>query len=160
MSLFDTNCPIDALKWENGGFFVKTDPTLLDLKRIHAFLSASYWATGIPKDLVAKSIEHSLCFGIYLSSGLQIGFARTITDRATFAYLADVYLEREWRGKGISKWLLTSTILHPKLQGLRRFCKGTRDAHNLYRKFGFENSKKPENWMEIKLSGAYQKPNL
>jgi GNAT superfamily N-acetyltransferase len=143
-------------------FEISTDPARLQLARIHAFLSRSYWAKGIPLDLVRKSIAHSLCFGVFAHAGpepRQIGFARVISDQATFAYLADVYIEEDWRGRGLSRWLLRTILDHPELQGLRRFCLGTRDAHGLYAKFGFAVNAQPENWMEIRVFNAYEKPS-
>jgi GNAT superfamily N-acetyltransferase len=145
------------MRWEKDDFEVSTDPALLDVDRIHAFLASSYWSTGIPLEIVRTSIENSLCFGLYRSSDKrQLGFARVISDYATFAYLGDVYVEAEWRGKGLSKWLMSCIVSHPNLQGLRRFCLGTRDAHGLYRQFGFEVAKQPENWMEIKVPDLYR----
>lgn len=148
------------MKWEKDGFVISTNSEELDVPRIHAFLSSSYWAAGIPIELVRKSIQNSLSFGLYrpAAKGLeQIGFARVVSDYATFAYLADVYVEADWRGKSLSKWLMDCITGHPHLQGLRRFCLGTRDAHGLYRKFGFETIKQPENWMEIKKTNPYQR---
>ena len=147
--------------WKKDEFVISTDPALLDLKRIHAFLATSYWAAGIPFDTVRKSIQNSLGFGVYLSENAklrQIGFARVVTDYATFAYLGDVYVEEEWHGKGLSKWLMSCVKNHPELQGLRRFCLGTRDAHGLYKQFGFEVIRLPENWMEIKVANPYPRP--
>ncbi len=154
-----------AMRWEKAPYFISTDPNDLDLDRIHAFLSRSYWAQGIPKELVGKSARNSLCFGVYLPASrkspggapAQVGFARVISDYATFGYLADVYVEPEHRGRGLSKWLMECVMSHPELQGLRRFCLGTRDAHGLYQKFGFDNSRQPENWMEIRVPDIYLK---
>lgn len=137
-----------------------TDPRLLDLERIHAFLARSYWAKDIPAETVKKSIQHSLNFGLYFSGEgfrRQIGFARVVSDYATFAYLGDVYIEPEWRGKGLSKWLIECVVSHPDLQGLRRFCLATWDAHGLYQKYGFKVVQQPENWLEIKASKPYPK---
>lgn len=121
----------------DGDFLISDDRKLLDLDLIHQYLSQeSYWAKGIPKDVVKRSIDHSVCFGIYTNQH-QIGFARVVTDQATFAYLADVFILEEYRGKGLSKWLVETIHLHPDLQGLRRWLLGTRDAHGLYAKFGW-----------------------
>jgi len=136
-------------------FFISTDKALLDASRIHAFLSQSYWAKGISRDLVERSIQHSLCFGVYTLSREQVGFARVISDFTTFAYLCDVYIEPEYRGRGLSKLLMSTILSHPDLQGLRRFFLGTRDAHGLYRQFGFEVSTMPERWMEIVRKDPY-----
>lgn len=136
------------------GYTISTDKKLLDIEVIHGFLSQSYWAQGIPMDIVRRSIEHSMCFGVYFQ-GKQIGFARVVTDHATFGYLADVFILPEHRGKGLSKSLMKEIFDHPQLQGLRRFCLGTRDAHKLYEQFGFYVIKKPELWMEIKHENIY-----
>jgi len=118
-------------------FLISTDRSLLNLDIIHGYLSKeSYWAMNIPRELVEKSIEHSLCFGIYHQQQ-QVGFGRLITDQATFAYLADVFVLESYRGKGLSKWLMESIHAHPELQGLRRWVLGTRDAHGLYAQFGW-----------------------
>lgn len=120
-----------------GDYKVSTDSSLLDVNVIFNYLSReSYWAKNIPKAVVEKSIANSLCFGIYKGSE-QVGFARLITDKATFAYLADVFIIEEFRGKGLSKWLMEVIQLHPELQGLRRWMLGTRDAHGLYEQFGW-----------------------
>jgi GNAT superfamily N-acetyltransferase len=139
------------------GYSISTDKALLDVELIHRFLSTSYWARGIPLNVVRDSVENSLCFGLYCS-GAQAGFARVITDYATFAYLGDVFVLEEHRGKGLSKALLKEVFAHPRLQGLRRFCLGTRDAHSLYEQFGFSVIKKPELWMEIKKENIYSAP--
>jgi GNAT superfamily N-acetyltransferase len=148
------------MKWQKEQFAIDTDPSQLDIDRVHSFLSKSYWATGIPIEIVKKSIQNSLCFGLYVSNEnrlQQIGFARIVSDYATFAYLGDVYVEESWRGKGLSKWMMSCVMSHPQLQGLRRICLGTRDAHDLYKKYGFEVIKQPENWMEIKVPNIYLK---
>jgi len=130
-------------------FVISTDPARLDVVAIHAYLTRSYWAAGIPKDVVAKSIEGSLCFGLY-EGGRQIGLARVITDKATFAYLCDVYVLEGYRGRGLGKWLMSVVQSHPDLQGLRRFVLLTQDAHGLYQQFGFSQLKEPDRYMEIK----------
>ncbi|HXN87641.1 MAG TPA: GNAT family N-acetyltransferase [Candidatus Binataceae bacterium] len=130
------------------GFLISTDTTRLDLGVIHRFLSTqSYWAEGIPRELVARAITNSLCFGIYRDAK-QVGFARVVTDYATYAYLADVFVVEPHRGRGLSKALMEAVMAHPHLQGLRRFTLGTLDAHGLYRKFGFATPSNPERWME------------
>ena len=134
---------------------ISNDKSLLDPALIHRFLSErSYWAKGVPRETVDRSIEHSLCFGIY-RAGRQIGFARVITDGATFAWLADVFVIEEERGKGLSKRLVATVLRHPHLQGLRRFLLGTWDAHGLYAQFGFEPIKRPERFMEIYRPNVY-----
>src|SRR5688572_21760962 len=118
-------------------YLISTDPSLLDVDVIYDYLSGeSYWAKNIPRDVVEKSIANSLCFGVY-HHNRQIGFARLITDKATFAYLADVFIISEYRGKGLSKWLIQVIHAHPELQGLRRWVLGTQDAHGLYEQFGW-----------------------
>jgi GNAT superfamily N-acetyltransferase len=152
--------PPETHQWTKERFVVSTDPSLLDLGKIHAFLSTSYWASEIPIELVKKSIRHSLNFGLYSSGDKrlhQIGFARVVTDHATFAYLGDVFVDEGWRGLGLSKWLMACVTSHPDLQGLRRFCLGTKDAHKLYKKFGFKVIQHPENWMEIRVLNAYKR---
>jgi len=130
-------------EWRNGEYTISTDPALLDVPAIHRFLAGSYWAANIPIELVRRSIEHSVCFGI--RHGLeQVGFARVITDRATFGYLADVFVVEPHRGRGLSKWLMTCVLAHPELQGFRLWVLLTRDAHELYRSNGFETLVDPE----------------
>ena len=132
-----------------GNFLVSTDPALLDLPLIHDFLcNRSYWATGRPLEVVRRSVEGSLCFGLY-ESGRQAGFARVVTDRATFAWLCDVFVLEEYRGRGLSKWLLECVLGHPALQGLRRLLLGTRDAHGLYQRFGFTPLADPSRFLEV-----------
>jgi GNAT superfamily N-acetyltransferase len=120
-----------------GEYEIATDPARLDRALIHAFLSEhAYWSIGVPRAVVDRAIEHSLCFGLYRAGG-QVGFARVVTDRATFAYLGDVFVLPEARGQGLSKWLVDAILRHPELQGLRRWLLATRDAHGLYARFGF-----------------------
>src|SRR5262245_36612763 len=114
--------------------FISIDPAQMDVDAVHAYLTRSYWAEGIPRDVVAKSIESSLCFGLF-DGPRQIGFARVITDRSTFAYLCDVYVLEDYRGRGLGKKLMQAVCVHPALQGLRQFVLVTRDAHGLYDKF-------------------------
>lgn len=130
-----------------GDHLVSTDPSLLDIDSIHAFLTRSYWSEGISRENVARSIDYSIPFGVYLGEK-QIGFARVITDTDMLAYLADVYVEEAHRGKGVGKLLVEAALTHPDLQNVRRWLPGTRDAHGLYRQFGFEPSQRPERWME------------
>ena len=129
------------------GYVISTDPARLDVDVIHRFLTESYWAAGVPRDVVKRSIEQSLPFGLY-TENRQIGFARVITDRATFAYLADVFVLDEFRGEGLGKWLIEVVVSHSELAGLRRWMLATRDAHGLYRKSGFTELSQPERWME------------
>ena len=139
-----------------GEFTVSTDRKLIDLDVIHGFLTNCYWAKGISRDVVARSIENSLCFGVY-SEGKQVGFARVISDYATYAYIGDVFLLDSFHGRGLGKWLMGCIMQHPRLQGLRRWSLVTRDAHGLYSKLGFEPLKKPQNYMELHRPDVYQK---
>jgi GNAT superfamily N-acetyltransferase len=133
---------------------ISTDTHEMDVDAVHAYLTRSYWAEGIPRDVVERSISGSLCFGLFHGTA-QVGFARAITDRATFAYLADVYVLEEHRGHGLGKRLVATVMAHPDLQGLRRFQLMTRDAHELYRQFGFASAARPEAQMEISRPGLY-----
>ena len=138
------------------GFIFSDKKELLQIDAIHHYLSTeSYWAKGIPLDLVKKSIDGSLCFGIY-KNGQQVGFARWITDAATFGWLCDVYIEKEFRGLGLSKKLMSFMIFHPDLQGLRRYQLATLDAHGLYEQFGFKVIEHPERQMGISVQNPYQ----
>lgn len=144
-------------EWTRGGFTISTDPSRIDLDVVHGFLTASYWAQGIPRDVVRRSIEHSLCFGLY-HEGRQVGFARVITDRATFAYLGDVFVVDAWRGRGLARWLLEVIQGHPDLQGLRRWVLLTRDAHALYRQAGWTALVAPDRYMERWFRDLYRRP--
>jgi GNAT superfamily N-acetyltransferase len=137
-----------------GEFEISTDPSRIDISAVHGFLTASYWARGVSLETVNRSIRNSLCFGIY-HGGAQVGFARVITDRATFAYLADVFVIERFRGRGLSTWLMQCILDHPELQGLRRWALVTRDAHGLYKQFGFQELKSPERWMERHNAAVY-----
>lgn len=139
----------------NSEYTISSDKSRLDVPLIHRYLSQeSYWAQNIPLDVVARSITHSLCFGVYQQEQ-QVGFARVTTDQATFAYLADVFILPQHRGKGLSKQLLETILNWPTLQGLRRWLLGTRDAHKLYEQFGFTALDKPEIFMQRKLIERY-----
>jgi Sortase and related acyltransferases len=142
------------LERTKGTYSISANPKRLDLDAIHGFLSRSFWAKGIPKKLVAKSIRNSLCFGVFHQRE-QVGFARVVTDRATYAYLCDVYILESHRGKGLSKRLVEAVMAHPDLQGLRRFQLVTRDAHGLYKRFGFRAPQHPDRHMEIFRHGMY-----
>lgn len=137
-------------------YSISCDFDRLDLDVIHGFLSASYWAKGIPLALVEKSLRHSLCFGAF-KQGRQIGFARVITDYATFGYVADVFVLPEHRGNGVSKKLMRAMMAHPDLQGLRRLILATEDAHGLYAQFGFQPLPNPEKFMTIHIPDIYQR---
>lgn len=136
-------------------YTISTDKSLLDLSVIHQFLSQeSYWAQNIPLELVQKSIETSLCFGVY-DNGQQVGYARIVTDYTTVAYLSDVFIVKEHRGRGLSKQLVQFIIDYPELQGLRRWILVTQDAHTLYEQFGFTNPDDPKLYMHRKLISSY-----
>ena len=135
--------------WRRDGYLISTDASMLDLEVVHGYLSRSYWAAGVPEDVVRRSIENSLCFGVYRGEE-QAGFARVVTDRATFAYLADVFVLEEHRGQGIGKWLVEVILSHPELKGLRRWMLATRDAHDLYRRYAFTELARPGIFMERK----------
>jgi N-acetylglutamate synthase-like GNAT family acetyltransferase len=131
-----------------GRFELTTDKKRMQLDVIHRFLQNSYWANKRTLDAIKKSIEYSLPFGIF-EGDKQVGFARVITDYATFAWIADVFIEEDYRGQGLSKFLMESMLAHPELQDLRRWVLATKDAHTLYEQFGFKLLNKPERWMEI-----------
>lgn len=143
-------------EWRRGDFTISTNRAKLNREAIHEFLARSYWAKGIPREIVDRSIEGALCFGLF-DGGRQIGFARVITDSATFAYLADVYVLESHRGRGLARWLMESILAHPKLAGLRRWMLVTRDAHGLYRKVGFRETAHPERIMEMVFPGIYER---
>jgi GNAT superfamily N-acetyltransferase len=148
---------IKTQEYTNGNFIISTDPARLDVAVIHQYLAEeSYWAQNIPRELVALAIAGSLNFGLYASGGKQIGFARVVTDYATFSYLCDVFVLPDYRGQGLSKWLMTCVMAHPDLQNLRRFMLMTRDAHSLYTRFGFTPVKEPANCLEIARPGLYK----
>jgi GNAT superfamily N-acetyltransferase len=149
------NPSMNYIEHRRDNFLVTTDPAHLDIELIHSFLSNSYWATGIPREVVERSIANSLCFGVY-EADKQVGFARVITDYATFAYLADVFIIESHRGRGMSKFLMECIVKHPELQGLRRWTLATRDAHDLYARFGFRPLSKPDRFMELHYPEVYK----
>jgi GNAT superfamily N-acetyltransferase len=142
------------LRQHRGEFTITTDPTAADVDAVHAFLSRSYWAEGIPRETVARAIANSIPFSV-LRGREQVGLARVITDRATFAYLSDVYILEAYRGRGLSRWLMETIMGHPDLQGLRRFSLTTRDADGLYRRYGFTDITTPPTHLEINRRGMY-----
>ena len=146
------------MEHRRGEFLISTNRARMDLDVVHGFLTNCYWAKGIPRDVVARSIEHSLCFGIYENESTQVGFARVVSDFATVAYLGDVFVLESHRGRGLSKWLMQCVIEHPALQNLRRWILLTRDAHGLYSQFGFTRVKAPESYMELHQPNVYQTP--
>ena len=141
---------------EMGRFLISTDRAKLDLDVIHKFLARSYWAAGVPRATVVRSIENSLCFGVY-DGAEQVGFARIISDFATFAYIADVFILEPYRERGLGKELMASIMAHPDLQGLRRWSLATRDAHGLYAQFGFTALENPSRMMEIANPEVYSR---
>jgi GNAT superfamily N-acetyltransferase len=144
-------------------FFITTDKERFDINFIHAFLSRSYWAEGISTEVIRRSIDNSLCFGVFemykedMPAGKQVGFARMITDKATFAYLADVFIIEDYRGRGLSKWLMEVIKAHGDLQGLRRMMLATKDAHGLYEQFGFVPLTNTDRWMQIHDQEVYKR---
>ena len=146
-------------EWQRGGdYTISTDPVRLDLPAIHEFLSTeSYWARGRSFEMVERAVSNSLPFGLY-HGARQIGFARVVTDYATFAWLADVYVLDEFRGEGLGRWLVEAVLSHPELQNLRRWILGTRDAHELYRRFGFVEVERPEFYMHRMDEGGASTP--
>ncbi|GAD88756.1 putative acetyltransferase [Vibrio halioticoli NBRC 102217] len=138
------------------GFRISTDNDELDFNVIYHFISESYWAKDMPKHTLLKALSNSFCFGLFENSGVQVGFARLITDKATFAYLADVFVLESHRGQGLSKWLLQTILEHPDLQGLRRIMLATKDAHSLYSQYGFEEIENPEMLMQIWHPDVYR----
>jgi GNAT superfamily N-acetyltransferase len=150
---------VEVQTWRRDGYTVSTDQAKLDVDAVHAFLAASYWATGIPHDVVERSLRNALCFGLY-DDAEQVGLVRVVTDLATVAYVGDVYVLPEHRGRGLSKWMMECVMAHPDLQHLRRWMLITRDAHGLYRQFGFRELKRPEGFMELHNPDVYKKPQL
>ena len=137
------------------GYKISSQREDMDLSTIHGYLSQSYWAKNIPLNTMETAINNSLCFGVFTDSGKQISFARMITDTATFAYLSDVFVLEEHRGKGISKWLMQEILAHPQLQGIRRMALATSDAHGLYQQFGFKALGSPASFMELHQPDVY-----
>ena len=134
-------------EWRRGDDLVTTDPARVDFDVVYGFLSRAYWCEGIPRETVRRSIEHAIPFMLF-ADGRAAGFARVVTDRATVAYIGDVFVLPEFRGRKLSVWLMECVVAHPDLQGLRRWILLTRDAHGLYAKFGFSSLAAPERWME------------
>jgi GNAT superfamily N-acetyltransferase len=143
------------LEQRRGEFLLSTDPARLDVGLIHSFLTDCYWAKGIPLEIVARSIENSLCFGIY-GNDQQVGFARVISDFSTYAYVGDVFILEPFRGHGLGKWIMQAIMQHPRLQGLRRWSLVTRDGHGLYAQLGFTHLESPDRYMEIHNPDVYR----
>jgi GNAT superfamily N-acetyltransferase len=145
------------MEWHRGSYTISTDVSRFDLVRVHHHLASdAYWSPGIPFEVVAKAFQHSLAFGIFQGEE-QVGWARLVTDRATFAYLADVYVLKAHRGAGLGQWLMEVILAHPELQGLRRWMLATRDAHSLYARYGFRPLAAPERFMERHFPDVYKK---
>src|SRR5262245_16489646 len=149
-----------AHELRHGSFLVSDDRALLDMDIVHGFLSTCYWSPSIPRPLLERAIAASIPFGVYDTSEgrKQVGFSRVISDRATFAYIADVFIVEAWRGRGLSKLMMRCLLAHPDLQGLRRICLLTRDAHGLYAKFGFTGLDNPGAFMLINKRDMYRAP--
>src|ERR1700730_12671966 len=146
-------------EWHQGEYTISTDRSRLNLPLIHDFLcTTAYWATGRKIELVRRSIENSLSFGVF-KDGKQIGFARVVTDYATFAWMADVFILDQHRGRGLGKWLIDVIVSHPDLQGFRRWVLATKDAHELYRRVGFRELHRPERWMERPDENMQESPD-
>jgi GNAT superfamily N-acetyltransferase len=170
------NSATEVVEHRRGEFVISTDPARLDLDVIHNFLTNCYWARGVPREVVARSIEHALCFGVYDGGDMnpclakearhgapkheapkQVGFARVISDFATVAYVGDVFVLESYRGRGLGKWLMQCITQHPALQNLRRWILTTRDAHGLYAQVGFTPVKSPERYMERHDPNVYER---
>lgn len=146
----------ETQEYNRDNVLISTDQCKIDVDAVHTILTHSYWSEGVSKEIVLRSIKHSLCFGVY-EGREQIGFARVISDYSTYAYLADVYILEPYRGKGLAKWLMSCIVSHPDLQHLRRWSLVTRDAHELYMQFGFTQLKNPDRYMELFTPGMYKK---
>jgi len=151
------------LEWRRPGFTLTTERDRVDVAAVHAFLMRSYWAEGVPLEVVRRSIEHSLNFSVWHDAdadapAAQVGFARVVTDYATFAYVGDVFVLEPWRGRGLSRWMMECMVAHPELQGFRRWALLTRDAHGLYARLGFTPLARPDRWMERWAPDVYRAP--
>jgi GNAT superfamily N-acetyltransferase len=142
----------------HGEYLISDAPARLDVGAIHAYLTRSYWAEGIPLETVQRALQGSLCLGLYAADGAQVGLVRVISDYATYAYFCDVYVLEAHRGRGLAKAAMQAALAHPKLQGQRRLSLITRDAHRLYAQFGFTPLSRPEGHMEKLTPGVYRKP--
>jgi len=137
---------LQILETQKEFYTISTDPARLDIDAITDMLTRAYWAQGRTRDIIARYVQHSLVFGIY-HANQQIGLARIVSDYTTFAWLCDVFIHEDHRGKGLGKWLMETIHSHPELQGLRRWILATRDAHGLYEQFGWTPLDNPERWM-------------
>jgi GNAT superfamily N-acetyltransferase len=137
------------MEWTRDGYVISTERARIDRAAVHAFLTEAYWSVGVPREVVDRSIDGSLCFGLYGPNGSQAGFARAVTDCATYAYLADVFVLEPHRRRGLATWLVETILAHPDLRDLRRWVLFTADAHELYRALGFGPAQTPERYMEL-----------
>lgn len=151
--LYSTYKPILGLTMK--GFYISTEQTKFNFDLIYQFISTSYWAKNIPVTTMQAAIKNAFCFGIFDDCNTQVGFARVITDKATFAYLADVFVIESQRGKGLSKWLIDTIVNHEELQGLRRIMLATKDAHGLYAQYGFKPIDNDQSIMQIWQPDVY-----
>jgi GNAT superfamily N-acetyltransferase len=149
--------PEVVAEYRRGDFLISTERKRIDLNVVHDFLTNCYWAKGVAREVVACSIDHSLCFGVYDGDARQVGFARVVSDFATVAYVGDVFVLESHRGHGLSKWMMECIIQHPALQNLRRWILLTRDAHRLYSRYGFTPLKAPERYMELHRPDIHEK---
>ena len=143
-----------SVEERRGEYWLSSDLARMDVDVVHDYLSREYWSRGIPRDVVERSMQNSVCFGVFCGAE-QVGFARVISDFATFAYVADVFVLEQHRGRGLATWLMQFVMQHPRLQGLRRWALATRDAHGLYEKVGFKLLN-PDRWMEIVVPDIYK----
>ena len=151
---------MSPIRWNKNDYFISTDISLLDMDYTHHYLChQSYWAKDVPIDVVKRSIENSVCFGVF-ENNRQIGFGRVITDKATFGYLCDIFIDPDYRGRGLSKWLVQTMLDHPELQGFRNWVLGTLDAHSLYEKFGFIVHPEPQRMMRKNNPDCYKKKDV
>jgi GNAT superfamily N-acetyltransferase len=143
------------VRWDRGdGFVADDDVTRVDLEVVHGFISTSYWAPGISRELMRKAIDGSLNVGVYDADGAQVAFARAATDRATFAWIADVFVLESHRGHGLGRFVVSTLLEHPELQGLRRVMLATADAHDLYRSYGFDDPADPSSLLVVQRDAA------
>jgi GNAT superfamily N-acetyltransferase len=145
------------LEEHRGEFTVSSDLSRMDMNVVHGYLSRAYWCEGLPRETLERAMRNSLCFGLF-EGEQQVGFARVVSDRTTFAYVCDVFVLQSHQGRGLGTWLMQCVVRHPELQGLRRWHLTTRDAHSLYRKLGFTLLSKPERHMEIFTPDMYKVP--
>ncbi|ADB35038.1 GCN5-related N-acetyltransferase [Kribbella flavida DSM 17836] len=137
------------MQWTSGEFVADDDPARIDLDVVHGFLRTAYWSPGVPREVVRKAVAGSLCLGVYASDGTQVGFARAVTDRATFAWIADVFVQEQYRGHGLGRFVVSTLLEHPDLRGVRRTMLATADAHELYRSYGFKDLEQPERFLAV-----------